>query len=712
MKITFFVLIFLSVIFISPAFASNTPDWVKNTAGWWATDMISETEFVNAIEFLVNEKIIEVNSNPISERSQNVPEWVKNTAGWWATDMISETEFVNAIEFLIELGIISISNDCESDLKEFPHVSDVGRMILCENIDLTFLDEMIYSEKTESSISLNQYGFRGPEFSAQKSDNTYRIFVVGSSVAYGQHVLEKDTISTHLQNLFDEYDSELKIEVINAGFGNAWSKTEVKWIKENLSEFEPDLVIVLDGWTDVTRELVKNEDWDEDANIEKWTTRWNDLCEFGTEKGFDTIVTIQPILGSSNKIFTNQESMEFRHHLFQNSHVELLQEYANNLYKLEPSCTKTANLTNVFDGYFFPIYMDLGHMNSLGGKVISDEFFKLSVPIIFDDELIQDELLKNIDQAKYQYVSDIELEKNFSGMVFEGEQFDSINNHRFWMTEFWNVDFSNTKLFNNDFRITSLYNTDFRDSTLKNVQIIRGLVENNDFSNASLTNVKFSTSNIVKSNFNNSILDNIENYGANYLGNDFTKSIIKNTLYKRAMMIDNNFSETKFENVTMESVILADSNFSGVDFSSVNFKGGVDFAAKMQLLGQESVSRGAILHNTDFRNSNVENVIFSLIEVDDNISEKVFRELMMYRENIAVDLSHANFSNLDLSGMNLIAVNLKFVDLSNTDLSNTDFRYAELGSANLEGANLEGANLEGANLEGANLDCINNVICE
>ena len=31
-----------------------------------------------------------------------VPEWVKNTAGWWATDAISETEFVNAIEFLIK----------------------------------------------------------------------------------------------------------------------------------------------------------------------------------------------------------------------------------------------------------------------------------------------------------------------------------------------------------------------------------------------------------------------------------------------------------------------------------------------------------------------------------------------------------------------------------------------------------------------------------
>ena len=48
--------------------AEYVPDWVKNTAGWWATDAISETEFVNAIEFLVNEEIVTRNSTdwPIS----------------------------------------------------------------------------------------------------------------------------------------------------------------------------------------------------------------------------------------------------------------------------------------------------------------------------------------------------------------------------------------------------------------------------------------------------------------------------------------------------------------------------------------------------------------------------------------------------------------------------------------------------------------------
>ena len=44
--------------------------------------------------------------------AENVPEWVKNTAGWWSTDVISETEFVNAIEFLIKNGIIKIDDTC------------------------------------------------------------------------------------------------------------------------------------------------------------------------------------------------------------------------------------------------------------------------------------------------------------------------------------------------------------------------------------------------------------------------------------------------------------------------------------------------------------------------------------------------------------------------------------------------------------------------
>ena len=58
--------------------AENVPDWVKNTAGWWATDVISEKEFVNAIEYLATEQIIQVNVTHTSENTENVPDWVKS----------------------------------------------------------------------------------------------------------------------------------------------------------------------------------------------------------------------------------------------------------------------------------------------------------------------------------------------------------------------------------------------------------------------------------------------------------------------------------------------------------------------------------------------------------------------------------------------------------------------------------------------------------
>ena len=40
--------------------------------------------------------------------AEPVPEWVKNTALWYGEGVISETEFLNAIKFLIEEGVIVI----------------------------------------------------------------------------------------------------------------------------------------------------------------------------------------------------------------------------------------------------------------------------------------------------------------------------------------------------------------------------------------------------------------------------------------------------------------------------------------------------------------------------------------------------------------------------------------------------------------------------
>ena len=48
-------------------YAESVPDWVKNTAGWWATDAISESEFVSSIQWLISNGIITLESKVINQ---------------------------------------------------------------------------------------------------------------------------------------------------------------------------------------------------------------------------------------------------------------------------------------------------------------------------------------------------------------------------------------------------------------------------------------------------------------------------------------------------------------------------------------------------------------------------------------------------------------------------------------------------------------------
>ena len=44
-----------------------------------------------------------------SAENQAIPFWIKNTAGWWASDAISDTDFVNALQFLVKEDIIKVA---------------------------------------------------------------------------------------------------------------------------------------------------------------------------------------------------------------------------------------------------------------------------------------------------------------------------------------------------------------------------------------------------------------------------------------------------------------------------------------------------------------------------------------------------------------------------------------------------------------------------
>ena len=90
--------------------SSVIPDWVKNTAGWWANGEIPDSAFVNAIQYLIKQGIIVIPETEQGDSDSSViPDWVKNTAGWWANGEIPDSAFVNAIQYLIKQGIIVIA---------------------------------------------------------------------------------------------------------------------------------------------------------------------------------------------------------------------------------------------------------------------------------------------------------------------------------------------------------------------------------------------------------------------------------------------------------------------------------------------------------------------------------------------------------------------------------------------------------------------------
>ena len=121
--ILFFVFAFflIGILVIPVSLAQDAiPSWIKNNAGWWADDKIDDFTFAQGIGFLIKNKIIQINDLPITsdgeiaiENDITIPPWIKNNAGWWADDKISDSDFLSGIKFLVETNIIQFQSDVD-----------------------------------------------------------------------------------------------------------------------------------------------------------------------------------------------------------------------------------------------------------------------------------------------------------------------------------------------------------------------------------------------------------------------------------------------------------------------------------------------------------------------------------------------------------------------------------------------------------------------
>jgi len=77
----------------------NVPD---NVSG------IITLQFENLNGSDLADAILPVVVNRISVDETSIPAWIKNNAGWWATDQIDDSTFLQGIQYLVQKGIIVV----------------------------------------------------------------------------------------------------------------------------------------------------------------------------------------------------------------------------------------------------------------------------------------------------------------------------------------------------------------------------------------------------------------------------------------------------------------------------------------------------------------------------------------------------------------------------------------------------------------------------
>ena len=96
------------------------PKWVQNNALLWSQGQLKDKEFATAIGYLVSQGIIKLQSHAMAGASIvvsddiSIPQWIKNNANWWAKGMITDSDFVKALQYMIDNNIITFAKHTQA----------------------------------------------------------------------------------------------------------------------------------------------------------------------------------------------------------------------------------------------------------------------------------------------------------------------------------------------------------------------------------------------------------------------------------------------------------------------------------------------------------------------------------------------------------------------------------------------------------------------
>ena len=242
------------------AYLTKIPDWIKPVSKWWSEDKIEDSEFIDALRFLIENEIIKIPPVNSSIKSENViPKWIKDNAGWWANEMISDQDFVSGIQFMIEQGIISVNTQkTQEEINKKNEIEFYNFEKYLRSISKRISDEKRYIEYPNPSQDVIKkflrdyvkWNFEQEAESASSSfpDPTYQIINGTYVIHYKVYVNEQpsglplDHVST-LNNSFAFWENQelstnnqkvrMEFEIVNLKHeANVW----VTWVVRNIGE--------------------------------------------------------------------------------------------------------------------------------------------------------------------------------------------------------------------------------------------------------------------------------------------------------------------------------------------------------------------------------------------------------------------------------------------------------------------------------------------
>ncbi len=158
---------------------SFVPSWIKKTAQWWGEEKISDEDFINASQYLLDKGILKIpepesridtvcgigatlddksgKCEILEEESKGVfqeavqphqsivTSWIKVTALWWGQSKISDQDFIDSLTYLVENRILETpAPKVEQVLQKLPKPKDPLEDIPMYTTTWTNIDRMEY----------------------------------------------------------------------------------------------------------------------------------------------------------------------------------------------------------------------------------------------------------------------------------------------------------------------------------------------------------------------------------------------------------------------------------------------------------------------------------------------------------------------------------------------------------------------------------------